>query len=439
MKPDNRPQPTAFQKLMEEADLSLEVVVLLVLGVFLLLFGILLTRIHTGALPYSPDGTYGLFLVLVSFQVIAMGKTPFGDLRRSWAVVAGGMAAAVLGMSLCFIPGLLTGFARRLVGLVLTGGGMSLFLQLVLARGKARRWMEGPRILKSLAFACGAVYLLSVALGLITLLPGAVSDYVTAGTLAAAGLGLLFLAGNIRWIVRTWPSADQGPPSGDPATEEGSGEARRGMFGEATLSLSLATLLLIGVMLTFLGLVLVPVNLGWIPFSPDGLQGLQLTLFAIQMMSLGDSPIGHYRRSWLMVAYGIAFVGLGAFSCIAPGVLTHVLRTLLALLNITAGVIYFARRLRQKILERKAPPAGPLPPVVIRLFRTQAVLNVVVIAFGANMLVPGLLPGLVNAAIIAANGLLLFRLASLLRKLEQAATRSSRDAGIAPGGDGSTG
>ena len=429
MKPTTHSQPTAFQKLMAEADLSLEVVLLIVIGVFMLLFGILLPRIHTGALPYSPDGTYGLFLVFVSFQMIAMGKTPFGDLRRSWAVVAGGMAAAVLGMSLCFIPVLLAGFARRLVGFVLTCGGISLFLQLVLTRGKARQWLAGPRILKSLVFSCGAVYLLVVALGLITLFPGAVSDYVTAGALAAAGLCFFLLAGNLQKIIRLWPAADQHPVSGGPAREDGAGTVRRGLFGEAALSLSLAILLLIGVMLTFLGLVLVSVNLGWIPFSPDGLQGLLLTLFAIQMMSLGNSPVGQYRRSWLMVAFGIAFVALGAFSCIAPGVLTNGLRTLLAILNITAGVLYFARRLRQKILERKAPPAGPLPPVVTRLFRTQAVLNVVVVAFGLNMLVPGLLPGLVTAAIIVANGLLLFRLASLLRKLEQESATTAQGAG----------
>ena len=66
----------------EESDLSLEIVILLILGVFMLLFGLLLFKIHTGDLPYNPDSTYGLFLVIVSFQVITMGKTPFGDLRR---------------------------------------------------------------------------------------------------------------------------------------------------------------------------------------------------------------------------------------------------------------------------------------------------------------------------------------------------------------------
>src|SRR5690554_3132624 len=81
-----------------ESDLSLEVVILLVFGVFMSLFGLLLLRIQTGELPYAPDSTYGLFLVIVSFQVITMGKTPFGDLRRSWAVILLGVGTAVVGM-----------------------------------------------------------------------------------------------------------------------------------------------------------------------------------------------------------------------------------------------------------------------------------------------------------------------------------------------------
>lgn len=84
------------QKLRDESDLSLEVVILLVLGVFMLLFGLLLFRIHTGNLPYAPDSTYGLFLVIVSLQIITMGKTPFGDLHRSWMIVIIGICTAIL-------------------------------------------------------------------------------------------------------------------------------------------------------------------------------------------------------------------------------------------------------------------------------------------------------------------------------------------------------
>ena len=67
-----------------ESDLTLEVVILIIFGIFMLLFGLFLFKIHTGALPYAPDSTYGLFLLLVATQMITMGKTPFGDLQRSW-------------------------------------------------------------------------------------------------------------------------------------------------------------------------------------------------------------------------------------------------------------------------------------------------------------------------------------------------------------------
>ncbi len=111
----------------EESDLSLEVVVLILFGVFWLLFGLMLFKIYAGDLPYNPDSAYGLFLVLVSFQMITMGKTPFGDLRRSWALVIIGMGTAILGIITSFIPGYFTKFVRLLVGIVLFAGGIVLF------------------------------------------------------------------------------------------------------------------------------------------------------------------------------------------------------------------------------------------------------------------------------------------------------------------------
>ena len=121
------PQKSISQaKIREESDLSLEGVILLVFGLFASLFGWLLLGIHTGALPYSPDSMYGLFLVLISFQIITMGKTPFGDLRRSLMVIILGICVAVIGMLACFIPGYFTDLIRILVGVILFTGGIAL-------------------------------------------------------------------------------------------------------------------------------------------------------------------------------------------------------------------------------------------------------------------------------------------------------------------------
>lgn len=145
-------------KIADESDLSFEVVILLIFGVFMLLFGILLFNIHVGDLPYSPDSMYGLFLVLVSLQIITLGKTPFGDLRRSWIVVIMGICTAVLGMIACFIPGYLTDLIRILVGIMLFAGGIMLLFKLLISEKRMKSWLKTPPIVRHLIIACSLVY-----------------------------------------------------------------------------------------------------------------------------------------------------------------------------------------------------------------------------------------------------------------------------------------
>jgi uncharacterized membrane protein HdeD (DUF308 family) len=308
----------------EESDLSLEVVILLILGLFMSFFGLLLLRIQTGELPYNADGMYGLFLVLVSIQTITMGKTPFGDLRRSWMVILFGICTAVIGMTACFIPGALTEPVRILVGLLLAVGGTSLLFQLFVSKEKARSWMKGPGILRHLTLATGLVYVLSMISGLVTLLPGITTNSWTA------------------------------------------------------------------VLLTLPGLLLFPVNMSLLPFSPDGQLGILMVIMAIQMMTMGDTPAGPHKRSRLMMLTGTAFAVLGIFSCIIPGILTGMIRMLLGLLNICGGVVLLVGRflpLRQKRRALEAA-AGAVPPVLKKLRMTQTVLNMVGIVFGLSMHAP---------------------------------------------------
>ncbi|OPY37619.1 MAG: hypothetical protein A4E35_01205 [Methanoregula sp. PtaU1.Bin051] len=130
--PGDQP-PSTVTAASSEFDFTLEEVILHVLAAFMLLFGlVLLFAIPTASLPYSPDSTYRLFLVIVALLVITMGKTPFGDVRRSWMVIVIGIIAAVLGMTACFIPGAMSSVIHDLVGAVLLCGGGVLFLLLVM-------------------------------------------------------------------------------------------------------------------------------------------------------------------------------------------------------------------------------------------------------------------------------------------------------------------
>jgi uncharacterized membrane protein HdeD (DUF308 family) len=206
---DSQQEQKTYSKMRDKSDLSLEAVILLILGVFMLLFGLLLFRIHTGDLPYTPDSTYGLFLVIVSLQIITMGKTPFGDLRHSWLVVIIGICMAILGMFACFSPGLLTALIRILVGIILFVGGITLLLQLFIFEEKAKKWMKISGILQQLTMACGLVYMLSIIIGLVTLLPGITTDPQTAVLLIIYSFGFFYLSWCIQKVSRLYPPKKQ--------------------------------------------------------------------------------------------------------------------------------------------------------------------------------------------------------------------------------------
>jgi len=404
---------------LEASDLSLEVVVLLIYGVFMLLFGLLLFKINTGELPYNPDSTFGLFLVLVSFQIITMGKTPFGDLRRSWALVVIGMFTAVVGMSACFIPGYLTKIVRPLSGLLLLAGGIVLFLQLCLSETKARLWLKIGGILGHVTLACALVYGLAIILGLVTLFSGFATVPQAAILLISWGLSFFYLSWCIWKAVSTY--GPEQPVASASSLERPDSTGQSGLFREASLPLPLAITILMGVLFIFLSLLLFPVTLGLLPFSPDGQLGLLLTITAIQVMALGDTPLGHYTRSWFMITVGLVFAALGAVSCIVPGLLTGMIRIFLGILNIMGGAGFFIRQYLSN-LSKKTPLEAPavLSPVVKKLGETLLLVNTVTIAFGLSMLLPGLFSGpaaLAVPCLLAVMGLLLFRMVSLQQEV----------------------
>ena len=398
-----------YIKIREESDLSLEVVILLILGVFMFLFGLLLFKISTGELPYTPDSTYGLFLVIVSFQVITMGKTPFGDLRRSWVLVLIGIITAIVGMVACFIPGQLTEMVRILVGVLLFAGGISLLLQLLFFEGKARTWIKIPGVLQHLTVACGVVYVITIVLGLITLIPGITSNPQTALFLLIYGISIFYLAWCIQKVARSYP----------PEKLKSISKEKGGLFKSlqsVSLSLSPAVVIMIGVLLFLLGCLLFPINQGTLPFSSDGELGLLTVILALQMTTLGETPLGQFKRSVIIIIVGIVFATLGIFSCIVPGILTGVLQILIGALNILGGVILLTMRFVPIIRGRKKhdPETGPPSSTVKKFMVTQTLLNLVAIAFGLSMIMPGMIPNTLVPVILIINGLLLFALAYII-------------------------
>ena len=260
-----------------EIDLSIEVVLLIVGGLFFLLFGVLLFLIDKGMLPYSEGSMYGLFVVLISMQIITMGKTPFGDVLRSWLVIIIGLLAALLGTLAIFYPEYLVTTIRIIAGLIVLITGALGLLQLFTAKDKARIWIKVPGILRQLTVACALVYSIEIILGIITLLPGIMPDQMTAVLLLIFGAGVFFLAWCIHVASHRYSSSsakmvpDQSKPKGGFI-----------LLRETSLTVGDTFNIYQGFLLVILGILVLFMILGIFPsFNSDGQLGLLLVLTSL--------------------------------------------------------------------------------------------------------------------------------------------------------------
>ncbi len=380
--------------LFGDADLPLESVILLIGGMALSVTGVLLFFVSAGRLPYYENGFFGLMLVVFALQTITLGKTPFGDMRRSKPLLFFGVAIAAIGIITCFIPGLFGPLPRRLLFVCFGLGGILQLLQAYLDKTKISTWMQFGGAFRHLLFACVSVYGLSIFAGFLLWTQPPLPTSITATIMLLFGVAVIYLAGILRLVYRAYPEA------------ESSGN------DQISFSFDHSMLLLTSVFMILLGTLLIPVNFGLLPFAENAQLGLLMIIFAIQMLASGNTPIGPFpHRSLLMVVCGVLFAALGIVSCVIPNVLVAPLTLLVGVLNIIGGIIPLGYRL---LLSGKSTNKSAAHPLLQKLSLTQLTLNLLSIMFGTSMLVPGIVPGFVIGAILAANGGVLLYLLRLL-------------------------
>ncbi len=389
---------------LKEADIPLEVVILVIGGMALAIAGALLFPVSAGTLPFYENGLNGLLLIVFALQIIALGKTPFGDLRRSKLLLAAGIIMAGVGMVTCFIP-IPNPVSRLLLILCFGLGNFLLLLRMCFARDKLRAWLQYGGIFRHLIVSSFLVYGLAVLIAVLIWKQDLFVLRVTAAVLLITGASILYLALVLRKIYHEYPEAEKRPA------------------GEVRLSADQDLLLLMGCFMVLLGGLLIPVNLGLLPFSGSAQLGLLMVIFAIQMLASGSTPIGAFRRSRLIIAFGLAFAALGIVSCLIPNILVPMLTFLVGVLNILGGAITLVKICLPR-LKHPVEVAPKAPPILTKLFAVQVILNLLSISFGTSMLIPNLVPGLIIGLILAANGgmlLYLLRILVLLDRMQQAA------------------
>lgn len=401
------------QQTVRRSDLTLEIVIILIFGIFMTLFGLLGLRIQSGDLPYNPNGTYGLLLVIISLQIITLGKTPFGTHRRSWILVLLGIGIAVPGTIACFISGFIEEFVRVLVGIIMTAGGTILILQLVCIR--AGPWIRTSGILRHLIVACGLVYLMEILFGIISLTPCIRPGLVTTVLSITFGISLFYLAWTLTRVTRLYPRETLGSVSGSslsPAKDD-----RFFLLRDAPLPTLIAVTLLLGLIFIIFSLLLIPVSQGIIPFSRDSQFGLLMVIMAFQVLALGKTPLGIYERSYPLILIGLVIVSIGIYSCIIPGLITGWILIPLGIWNIITGSAGLIRLSLPLLLRtNRHPDETPHPPAK-KLLVTVTLLHLATIFFGMNLVNPGLIPGIAVLATLFFLGLLFLLLAYILLNL----------------------
>lgn len=392
----------AKSRFLATVDIPLEVAVLVVGALTLLLTGMLLFPIAAGDLGYFEGGLYGLLLVIFGVEIITLGKTPFGDLRRSKGVVAAGALIAAVGIVTCFVPDLLGNVPRILLFVCFGPGGLALIVQMALDKTKARTWWASGGILRHVVFASASVYLLSMVVAALLWLDEMLTASATAVVILIFAVAVFYLAGVLQVVYRRYPETQEQYRDGD-------------------LSADVALLLLIGLFLVLLGALLVPISLGSLPSSGSAQLGLLMVIFAVQMLASGTTPLGPFPRSPVIIVFGLIFAAIGIVACIIPDVFLTPLTLIIGVINIAGGAITLTKVAGQ--LGKPAEPQESRSPILFQLIVVQALMGLLAITFGASMLVTGLIPGAIVGVVLVANGcVLLFELRLLfLIQRQQAA------------------
>ena len=385
----------------KKADIPIDLVILVIAGLTMVIAGLLLFASYAGKVSYYENGLFGLLIFIYALQITVLGKTPFGDVpQRPLSVLILGIFVACIGIITCFIPDLLKGIPRFILFICFGPGGILLLLQMFFSKDKFPLWRKKGGILMILTANCTAVYSLSVFISILLIDKNYISGELLSLSVLLYGVLIFTLTVVLFKIYALYPDAAERPSAG------------------VQLSDDRAVILITGVFMVLLGILLIPVTIGLLPFSGSAQLGLLVVIMSIQMIAFGNTPLRSFTRTWPLVFMGLIFASMGIISCIVPGILVPCLTLIIALLNIGGGVIPLVKMIHSRS-GKKGRGSADVPSIIKKLFLTQSTLNILSIVFGVSMLINNLIPGPVIGVVLTANGIVLLYLISILAKIDE--------------------
>lgn len=183
---------------------------------------------------------------------------------------------------------------------------------------------------------------------------------------------------------------------------------------QAQLPLETAILLIAGLMATLTGIFLFPVGTGALPYYENGLYGLFLFIFALQMLTLGKTPFGDVSRSIPVIVIGIGIAITGIVTCFIPDLLSHIPRLLLFICFAPGGALLLLQMIFSKDKLRNWLRLGSL---FRHLIFSCAAVYLLSILIGWLVLMSPKIDVAITAVFVLTFGIAILYLAVVLRKV----------------------
>lgn len=385
-------------KILEETGISLEVTHLLAIGLIMLALSTVLFSVVAGALPYYEDGVYGLLLIMFGLQLQTIGKTPIGSVKRSWPGLISGVVITAIGFATCFIPGVLGDIPKVLV-MIIFGAGSSLLLLQLLSADEVRRFRKtlDDGVVTRLTVSGAAVYILEILIAVLIAAqiyrPFLISTEILAVVALLFGIALFYLASMLQKVHRLHSESE---------------------ISTNTPGASLYTIMgmQFGLYMLVLGCLLVPVNLGLLPYATSAMHGALIVLLGVQALVSGTMMTFAFTRNWIFFLVGMVLVAVGAFAIIVPDTIVEFLILFIGVFVILGGLhlLYTLFWPKPKSAEPAPKPKGKDLLLMILLLALALLTVAMMITFGLSMLFKDLIQGLIIAVVLICFGLSQFAL-----------------------------
>ncbi|MDD5189357.1 MAG: hypothetical protein PHF57_14220 [Methanoregula sp.] len=190
---------------------------------------------------------------------------------------------------------------------------------------------------------------------------------------------------------------------------------------EVNISLEVILLLAGGLIMLVLSAVLFSVAGGALPYYKDGVYGLLLVIYGLQLQTVGKNPIRYVKRSWSALIPGIIITSIGFVTCFVPGLLGDVPRILVIIIFGVGSIVLFLQLFisKEMYLSWKTPGCAIYTNLTLSCAAVYILGILIAVLIAIRMYQPGLLSTGLLAGVALLFGIVLFYLAFVLQNVYQ--------------------